>query len=135
VVLLAPALDVDLTKSGGSSAGGAANRRRFGELGLAAWRSSNRLDVFHYGYGKMMPVHYELYADAGRYNALDVRLAQPVQVFQGRRDTAVDPAAVERWAKARSNVELHMLDDDHQLHGSLEYIWTEMDRFLHQQMP
>ena len=134
VVLLAPALDVDLTK-GGPSVGGAADRRRFGELGLAAWHSSNRLDVFHYGYGKMMPVHYELYTDAARYNALDVRLAQPVQVFQGRRDTAVDPAAVERWASARSNVELHLLDDDHQLHGSLEYIWTEMDRFLHQQMP
>jgi pimeloyl-ACP methyl ester carboxylesterase len=122
VVLLAPALHVDLTRGGS-------------ELGLAAWRSSNRLDVFHYGYGRMMPVHYELYADAARYNALAIQLPQRVQVFQGRRDTAVDPAAVERWASERSTVELHMLDDDHQLHGSLEHIWTEMDQFLHQQMP
>jgi surfactin synthase thioesterase subunit len=55
----------------------------------------------------------------------------PVQVFQGRRDTAVDPDAVERWALARARtVELHMLDDDHQLLGSLTYIWREMARFL-----
>ena len=33
-----------------------------------------------------------------------------------------------------------MLDDDHQLHASLEYIWKEMERFLfalssYQQIP
>jgi surfactin synthase thioesterase subunit len=54
----------------------------------------------------------------------------PVQVFQGRRDTAVDPDVVRRWSDARPNVELHMLDDDHQLLGSLEYIWAQARRFL-----
>ncbi len=124
VVLLAPALEVD------------GNRlSELGDRGLPAWQSSDRLDVFHYAYGRTMPVHYELYVDAGRYDASAARLTQPVQVFQGRRDTAVDPAAVERWARARPYVELHMLEDDHQLHGSLEYIWAEMDRFLYQQIP
>jgi hypothetical protein len=37
---------------------------------------------------------------------------------------------VERWAAARPNVELHMLEDDHQLHASLPFIWTETARFL-----
>jgi len=37
---------------------------------------------------------------------------------------------VEQWAQARPNVELHMLDDDHQLTASAERIWTEMRRFL-----
>jgi surfactin synthase thioesterase subunit len=64
----------------------------------------------------------------------------PVQVFQGRRDSAVDPAFVERWSRARANVELHMLDDDHQLLGSLDRIWREVERFLfrpaaYQQIP
>jgi surfactin synthase thioesterase subunit len=54
----------------------------------------------------------------------------PIEVFQGRRDTAVDPETVEQWAGVRPNVELHMLDDDHQLLGSLEYIWNESRRFL-----
>ena len=54
----------------------------------------------------------------------------PIQIFQGRRDTAVDPATVERWAQARPNVELHLLDDDHQLLASLETIWRDMAAFL-----
>jgi len=119
IVLLAPALDFD------------GNRlSELGDRGLDEWKSSNRLDVFHYAYGRVMPVQYELYADARRYNAFDAPLTQPVQVFQGRRDSSVDPDTVARWAAARPNVELHLLDDDHQLVGSLGEIWKEMERFL-----
>jgi pimeloyl-ACP methyl ester carboxylesterase len=119
LVLLAPALDFD--------------GNRLSELGdqtVDAWKASDSLSVFHYGYRRMMPVHYELYADALRYDAIHASLSQPVQVFQGRFDSSVDPNTVERWAKARPNVELHMLDDDHQLLKSLDLIWTEMEKFL-----
>jgi len=119
LVLLAPALDFD------------GNRlSELGDRGLDAWKSSNSLAVFHYGYGRMMPVHYDLYADALRYNAFDPQLSQPVQVFQGRHDSSVSPSTVQRWAEGRPNVELHMLDDDHQLLKSLEKIWREVERFL-----
>jgi uncharacterized protein len=129
LVLLAPALDF-----------GGNRMRALGDLGLDQWKASNALNVFHYGYGRVIPVHYELYADASRYDCVNAALTIPIQIFQGRRDTAVDPDAVEQWARARPNVELHMLDDDHQLLGSLEYIWKEMDRFLfppasYQQIP
>jgi uncharacterized protein len=124
VVLLAPALDFD------------GNRlSELGDRGLDAWKSSNALAVFHYGYGRMLPVHYELYADARGYNALEAQLSQPVQVFQGRFDTAVNPDTVQRWANSRPNVELHMLDDDHQLLKSLEGIWTEIEKFLTNRSP
>jgi len=119
MVLLAPALDF-----------GGNRMRSLGGVGLEEWQRTNRLDVFHYAYGRMMPVHYELYADAQRYDAQTATLPQPIQIFQGRRDDAVDPAAVERWALARPNVELHMLDDDHQLTASLTYMWKEVRRFL-----
>jgi len=119
LVLLAPALDFD------------GNRlSELGDRGLAAWRTSNQLAVFHYGYGRMMPVHYDLYEDARRYNAFDLTLTQPIQIFQGRQDTAVAPRTVQRWAATRPNVELHMLDDDHQLLTSLDTIWTEVEKFL-----
>jgi hypothetical protein len=119
LVLLAPALDF----------GG--NRMRDLEAGgIEQWKASNKLDVFHYGYGRIVPVHYELYADARRYDAYDAALTIPVQVFQGRRDTAVDPDTVERWSAARPYVDLHLLEDDHQLLGSLDYIWREMETFL-----
>jgi pimeloyl-ACP methyl ester carboxylesterase len=119
LVLLAPALDF-----------GGNRMRSLGGLGLDEWQRTNRLDVFHFGFGKMMTVHYDLYADARRYDCLTVELPMPVQVFQGRQDAAVDPAGVEEWARTRPNVELHMLDDDHQLTASLPRIWPEMRRFL-----
>ena len=129
LVLLAPALDVGTNSMPG-----------LGEGGLDRWKASNALDVFHYAYGRVIPIHYELYADAGRHDSMNAPLTMPVQVFQGRRDTAVEPGMVERWSRARSYVDLHLLDDDHQLLGSLDYIWTEMDRFLfgsrpYQQIP
>jgi pimeloyl-ACP methyl ester carboxylesterase len=58
------------------------------------------------------------------------RIEMPTLVFQGRRDTAVDPATVERWSASRPNVELHLRDDDHQLTLSLPAIWTATARFL-----
>jgi uncharacterized protein len=119
LVLLAPALDF-----------GGNRMRDLGGVGIDEWKRRGHLDVFHYGFGRMLPVHYQLYSDACGYDCVTVPLAMPIQVFQGRRDTAVDPRSVESWAAARPNVELHMLDDDHQLTESLEDIWRDMRRFL-----
>jgi pimeloyl-ACP methyl ester carboxylesterase len=115
MVLLAPALDFS------------GNRMRdLGDRGLDEWRTTGHLNVFHYGYGRLMPVHYQLYADACGYDCVNAVLTMPIQIFQGRRDTAVDPRSVEEWSSARPNVELHMLDDDHQLAASLDYIWRRI---------
>ena len=119
LVLMAPALDFG--DEGLKGPGGA---------DLAAWKAAGQLMVFHFAYGRMMPVHYELYADARRYDAMNADVKMPILVFQGRRDTAVDPATVETWSRRRPNVELHMLDDDHQLTASLPYLWDVTSRFL-----
>lgn len=112
LVLLAPALDF--------------NAKRLQEIGdreLADWEETGELNVFHYGYGRMLPVHYGLYTDACGYDCVNATLTMPILIFQGRRDTAVSPQMVAEWSRTRPNVELHMLDDDHQLGGSLNYIW------------
>ena len=119
LVLMAPALD--FSSEGLSGPGG---------VSLQDWKAAGQLAVFHFAYGRMMTIGYELYEDARRYDAMNARVEIPVQVFQGRRDTAVDPATVERWAARRPNVELHMFDDDHQLAGSMPDIWVAMARFL-----
>jgi pimeloyl-ACP methyl ester carboxylesterase len=119
LVLMAPALDFGddgLTGPGGAD--------------LGEWKRAGHLNVFHFGYGRVLPVHYELYEDARRYDAVNADLTLPILAFQGRRDTAVDPATVQAWASRRPNVELHMLDDDHQLTGSLSYIWVKLAAFL-----
>ena len=116
LVLLAPALDFSGNRT-----------RDLGDRGLEQWRTTGTLNVFHYGYGRVVPVHFGLYTDACGYNCVDAALSMPIQIFQGRRDTAVDPASVERWAQSRPNVELHLLDDDHQLGASLDYIWEKIE--------
>jgi len=117
LVLLAPALDFSGSRT-----------RDLGDRGLEQWQSTGVLNVFHHGYRRLLPVHYELYADACGYDCLNAALTMPIQIFQGTRDTAVDPRSVEQWARSRPNVELHMLDDDHQLTASLEYIWRSIER-------
>jgi pimeloyl-ACP methyl ester carboxylesterase len=119
LVLLAPALD--FSDQGLAAPGGAS---------LTEWKRNGTLTVFHFGYGRMMPIGYGLYEDAQRYDAMRARVDVPVLAFQGRRDTVVDPSTVQRWAAIRPNVELHLLDDDHQLAGSLGYIWAETERFV-----
>jgi pimeloyl-ACP methyl ester carboxylesterase len=119
LVLLAPALDF------------AANRmRELGESGLARWKATGALEVFHHGLNRMMRVGYALYEDAGKYDAFSLDLRMPILIFQGTRDTVVDPAVAGRFAKGRPNVTLRLLDDDHQLLGSLDAIWEESRQFL-----
>ena len=119
LVLLAPALEfakgTDL---------------KLGDRTLQEWERTGLTNVFHYGFGRIIPVNYELYTDACEYDCLDARLSMPILIFQGRRDTIVDPATVEQWASTRPNVELHMLDDDHQLGASLDYMGRELERFI-----
>jgi pimeloyl-ACP methyl ester carboxylesterase len=119
LVLLAPALDF-----------GGSRMRDFGGIGLEGWKRAGSLQIFHFGYGRVMPVRYDLYEDATRCGVVDAEIHMPILVFQGRRDIIVDPATVEAWSRRRPNVELHMLDDDHQLAASLGYIWDVTSRFL-----
>jgi uncharacterized protein len=119
LVLIAPALDF-----------GGNRMRKLGDVGFEQWKASGHLPVFHYGYGRVVPVHFELYEDARRYDAFNADVRMPILIFQGKRDDAVDPATVAAWAGRRPNAELHMLDDDHQLTSSLPYIWEKLLEFL-----
>jgi hypothetical protein len=119
LVLLAPALDFGATGFAGLD-----------EEGLARWKQTGRLDVFHYAHNRTMPLAYDLYEDAARYRSQHLPLDLPILAFQGSRDTVVSPQGVERWAAGRPNVIVRSLDDDHQLLSSLETIWTETFKFV-----
>jgi pimeloyl-ACP methyl ester carboxylesterase len=97
---------------------------------LARWKADGSLEVFHYGYGETRRLDYAFYEDSLRYDPFDVPVAQPTLVFQGMRDALVDHRDVERWAAARPNVTLSLLDDDHQLMASLPRMWTAMAEFF-----
>lgn len=117
LVLLAPAFDTRGLQS------------LVGER-LEDWRTTDRLEIFHYAYAKPVTVGYALYEDGLQYASGDLDIRSPTLIFQGRRDEAVDPASVVEWSSSRANVTLHLLDDDHQLMSSLEFIWRETAAFL-----
>lgn len=119
LILLAPALDIAPSL-----------RRGLGGPKVDEWQHHGSLEVFHYGYNEPRRVNYTLFEDCERYDPFTTPLDIPILIFQGRRDESVNPKMVERFASTRPNVELHMLDDDHQLISSLSYIWEHTQRFL-----
>jgi hypothetical protein len=119
LVLLAPAFEFGKTPFGGLS-----------QDELKRWRETDRHEFFHHAENRMLPVRYALYADAQQYDSARSVLDTPTLVFQGRRDTVVDPAMVQRFGSARPSMSVRMLDDDHQLGSSLELMWRETAAFL-----
>ena len=119
LVLLAPALDF--------------GRSGFGtldEAGLERWRVTDRFDVMHYAWNRVMPVRYALYEDAQAYDSFTGDARIPTLIFHGRLDSVVDPDMVLRFASDRPSVSLRMVDDNHQLGGNLGRLWTEVAAFM-----
>lgn len=97
---------------------------------IAEWRRLGSIPFFHYADNTERMLNFSFYEDSLQYNPFDAVFEQPVLVFQGRRDASVDPRTVEAFAARRPNVTLELVDDDHQLTGSLPRIWEGMARFL-----
>ena len=119
LVLLAPALEFGRTPFGGLT-----------QADMDEWKATDRHEFFHHAENRPRGVRYALYADAQRYDSAACVLDTPALVFQGRRDTVVEPAMVQRFAGSRPSMTVRMLDDDHQLGSSLELMWRETAAFL-----
>lgn len=119
LVLFAPAFEFGRIPFGGMD-----------EAGLTAWRETDRYEVFHHAENRPRAIRYAIYEDAQRYDSVARVVDTPALVFQGRRDTVVDPAMVQRFGAARPAMSVRMLDDDHQLGASLEHMWRETAAFL-----
>lgn len=119
LVLLAPAVDMV-----------AGLEAFFGPERLEEWRRTDRYDVFHFGDQQTRTLRYGFMDDARRFDTHALDLPLPILAYQGRQDQVVEAAAVVRWASARPNVDLHLLDDDHQLLASLPVMWAGIRTFL-----
>src|SRR5688500_3724771 len=63
LVLLAPALDFSGERLEG-----------LGDRAVAEWEKTGVVNVFHYGYGRMMPLHFDLYRDACGVDCMNAAL-------------------------------------------------------------
>ena len=115
LLLLAPALDLSEGPQGAD---------------VEVWRQTGRLRIFHHAWNEHRDVNFGLYEDAARYDSFALQLEIPILVFQGTRDEAVDPEMVKRWASGRPNVDLRLVDDEHQLGQSMDEIWEKTSGFF-----
>jgi uncharacterized protein len=97
---------------------------------IAIWKERGEFEFFHFAHGAMRQLSYAFYEDSLKYDAFGTLFTQPALIFQGTRDALVNSRDVERFASARPNVKLSLLDDDHQLIASLPRIWSDMQPFL-----
>jgi pimeloyl-ACP methyl ester carboxylesterase len=97
---------------------------------VAEWHRQGALPFFHYGDNMQRLLNYSFYEDSLRYNPFETVFPQPTLIFQGLQDTSVDPQTVEAFARARPNVTVSMLEDDHPLIASLPRIWDGVAAFL-----
>jgi pimeloyl-ACP methyl ester carboxylesterase len=112
LLLMAPAFDF------------AANRKRqLGESGLAHWSEIGWREVYHYGYKEPRRIHYGLHVDALTYDSFGVSLDLPILIYHGTGDESVDYHQSVRFAENRPNVQLHLLDSDHELLDQVDVIW------------
>jgi pimeloyl-ACP methyl ester carboxylesterase len=97
---------------------------------IAIWKRRGEYDFFHYAHEQQRSLAYAFYEDSLQYDTFGTLFAQPTVIFQGTRDTLVDPEDVRQFAAARPNVTLSLVDDEHQLISSLPQIWSGVQPFL-----
>jgi len=119
LVLLAPAFEFGKVPFSGMT-----------EADLAAWRETDRYKVLHHAESRPRAIRYAIYEDAQRYDSARSLVETPALVFQGRNDTVVNPAMVQRFAAARPAMALRMVEDDHQLGSSFDLMWREIAAFF-----
>jgi hypothetical protein len=119
LVLLAPAFEFGRSPFGGIS-----------EDAMKRWQDTDRYEFFHHAENRLRPVRYALYQDAQQYDSAGCVVDTPTLVFQGRHDSVVDPAMVQRFAAKRPAMTVRAVDDDHQLGTSLDFMWREISAFL-----
>ncbi len=79
--------------------------------------------------GEPRPVHWEFVCDARRYPA-EPDVPCPTHIVHGRRDELVPIAQSRRYAAARPHVTLTELDADHEMHGAVDAVWSEVRGFF-----
>ncbi len=108
-------------------------KARLGEAAYRAWEETGGIDVDDHATGGKSRVHFpfveELVAlDAEDDGLPDVRV--PTFIVAGRHDDVVDNDATRAFASGRPHVQLHWVDDGHELGATLPEIEAHCDGFL-----
>lgn len=102
-----------------------------GEAQFEKWASEGEITVFHYAFNCEMRFNYDFAVDLQKYETSNLHLNIPALVIHGLNDEVVPFKESEAFYKRNpENVELHLLDSDHQLVGVLAQLWDLSKAFL-----
>jgi len=100
-----------------------------GDAAMEDWQRTGVLRVFHYGQGRTVELGYQLIEDGRRYEEFpDVR--QPTLIFHGKHDAVVPADLSVQFAGGHPQVQLHLMESDHELLNVLDEMWMETEKFL-----
>jgi uncharacterized protein len=100
-----------------------------GQATMEEWQRSGVLKVFHYGEGRTVELGYQLIEDGRQYEDYP-QIRQPTLIFQGKNDTVVPADLSVQFAARHPQVQLHLMESDHELLNVLDDMWMETEHFL-----
>ncbi|MBX5493797.1 MAG: alpha/beta fold hydrolase [Bryobacteraceae bacterium] len=96
---------------------------------MEEWKRTGALSFYHYADRRDRKLSYRFIEDGRCYEDFpDVQ--QPTLIIHGRNDTTVPCELSQAFAKGRQNVELELVDSDHELTDVLDHLWSRISQFL-----
>jgi pimeloyl-ACP methyl ester carboxylesterase len=96
---------------------------------LKSWRETGSVPIFHYGDGREVPLGYQFFEDAARYEPWP-EFPQPALIFHGTHDTSVPVEYSAEFVQHQPNARLIPMNSGHELTDVLDEIWSESTAFL-----
>ncbi|GIX40736.1 MAG: hypothetical protein KatS3mg129_0469 [Leptospiraceae bacterium] len=90
---------------------------------LKEWKEKGFIDVEHYQWNKTLPLNYDLYKDAKKYEKLPLNRQFPVLIFHGINDETVPYIVSINYMKQNPKCQTILLNSDHSLKDQLSLIW------------
>jgi pimeloyl-ACP methyl ester carboxylesterase len=102
---------------------------KLGEAQRQQWQQSGYLSTYHYGVGRMLPLHYQFVVDLSKYDDSQLRRALPTLIIHGLNDDIIPIASSRNYTFQRPWVKLIELESDHGLTDAGEKIWQLIKTF------
>ena len=96
---------------------------RVEEVQIQQWQQRGELEIFHYGFNRMMPLSDQFVVDLKRYDQDELQRVVPTLILHGTEDETIPMQASRDFADDRTWVQLQELESDHGLANVLPEIW------------
>jgi len=97
-----------------------------GEETMKQWEQSGYYEVYHYGYRRSLPLHFQFIHDLQQYQLSQLQKPVPTLILHGIHDTVIPIESSREYSWSRPWVKLVELNSDHSLTNVLPEIWRNI---------